>query len=846
MIRRLVLAIAIVGSMVIVAVLHVQAQAVATATPVPGTGNLASKPTWTSLKRFVATPSTIVVRRLAAITPKTPIATTTAPTPLRVQDAAAYAAAKNSPVGRQGVDIQPQAGSPVDFSYGALDARTADSVQGGGAEPPDTQMAVGRTQVFEMVNQTGEIFQKTFPGGVIGVPFALKSFFLMPSNYVPTDPRILYDYSTDRWYATMLGFDPSASGPSSNDSGVFLAISQTSDATGSWLVYQIYSGLNANADLTNLLCDQPKLGYSYDKFLVACTEFDHLGHYYDGVVIYTSKTQGLAGGQMAIGGVMSKSLFGAVPAQNLSAGNPAYVVENLSMGGAGTAGSWLITATGDPAAGPATFTPTVVAMPFTSFPPKAAQQGSATLIDTGDDRFMSAVVQNGELWTSGTEGCTPAGDTMIRSCMRLVQIGLTGATMDKSSTAGIIGKYIYYPTLSLTSTGDAIIGYSMSSTSDYPGFVETIEPVGASGHFYGDSTIVTGAQAYTGTRWGDYGAAASDPSDGSKVWVAGEWSNVLSGYNFPSWSTEIGRISRIPSLCVLTSFTTDVPPPQLTSTTVNLMAAAGCVTNATPEYSFWIKPPVGSWGLVQPYGSATTYAWSSHALGTYALEADVRAVGETRSYDTYIDISFVIGPCTAPSLSTGAATSPYPTVSGPTTPTATGSCSGGTQFEFWVRYVSTHWSILGGGYQSANTISWPANTAPGSYLLEVDLRPVGSSASYVTYVDSPPFFLAGCTLPTSLVATESSPQVAGTTVHWTASGACSGTPQYRFWVRTPDLVWHMLQDYNNSATFAWNSLNTQTGNYTVEVNVRNAGAIESFDTYTDVAYALGLCTAPTL
>jgi len=338
------------------------------------------------------------------------------------------------------------------------------------------------------------------------------------------------------------------------DSSVFLAISQTGDATGSWGVYQIYSGLNQGVNGTNLLCDQPKLGYSADKFTVACSDYDDNLTFYGGALIVASKSQGLAGVMMTIGWAGPyANVFGVVPAQNLGAGSPAYMVENLSP--APYTRLWDFT--GDPAAGLAgvSFQTTNVPMVATAIPPPAPQPSSTSTIDTGDDRFMSAVVLNGELWTSGTAGCIPPGDVgTFRSCMRVIQIGVSAASLDQSTTAGLVGKYIYYPTLNLSSTGDATIVYSMSSATDYPDLYSTQQPKGNGGSFVGGGPIEVGTQAYTGGRWGDYSAAAADMYNPGKVWVAGEWSTATgSAPGLPSWSTAIARIAAVPSVSPLST-----------------------------------------------------------------------------------------------------------------------------------------------------------------------------------------------------------------------------------------------------------------------------------------------------
>ena len=138
-------------------------------------------------------------------------------------------------------------------------------------EPPDTQIAVGATRILEMVNSIGQVYTKAGYPPLALNPFSLDSFFLISSYWspnffggeplVPTDPRVLYDLSTGRWYATVLAFNPST-----YDSAVLFGISDTNDPGGAWTIYMMDKEVA-------LICDQPKLGFSSDKIIIGCSLF---------------------------------------------------------------------------------------------------------------------------------------------------------------------------------------------------------------------------------------------------------------------------------------------------------------------------------------------------------------------------------------------------------------------------------------------------------------------------------------------------------------------------------------------------------------------------------------------
>ena len=931
---------------------------------VDASGNKSSG--WNSSRSSTATPRKVDVSALARVGAGNPNA---GHLPLLVLDPAAYAAAKNKPKGTAGLAItQPAASSSeggsalqtATFAHNftgitsAFEQSNAQNLQ----EPPDTQVAVGPTWVLEMVNSLGQVYDKTgatYPQatgtfglyGFFDIAFFSQQFF-NNEQFIPTDPRVLYDPSTGRFYASILAYNMS-----SHDSMVLLGVSYTSDPAGFWAIYPMdFEGPLPN--FTPYICDQPKLGYSADKFVLGCSLFDATNTFAGALLILGTKAEGLnAVGMHEAEFGPNTAAFGLVPAQGIDGGTgAAYVAYNLSDNGLGTAATHVVTVTGTPTANNVALADNNVTMNFTHFPPSAPQLGSTSALDTSDDRFMSAVVQGGVLYTSGADGCTPAGDNAVRSCLRLVEIKLASMTLVQGATAGVVGAYLIDPTLGVNSSGDAVFAYSTSSSTTYADIETAIQPAGDPNTFVGGGQLVAGTGPYTGIkvgptyRWGDYSSVAVDPSAPAYVFVAGEFSNGLSNGTATTWGTQIAELNGHLQVCGAATLTPSVPSPQKPSIAITLTAGATCVTNASPDFQFWIKPPGGTLTMVQDYGNGNTYNWATHVtLGTYTLEVLVRGTTElSQAYDAYTTVSYVISAspcstptltanpastpqiagtpvaltasticadttalysffvqtpdltwhtiqdysatntatwntfdtqigsyqlevqvkntgslatydnytiipyamqlCNAPTLSTGAATSPYASGAGAITLTATGTCAGSTQFQFYYQDAAGVFHLIQ-AYSGSNTATWNADYTAGAYTLLVEIRPGGSTASYITYLFLP-FSLSGCGMPT-LTPDKASPQVAGTTVTFTANATCSGTANYQFWVLPPGGVWTKGQDYGPSNTFAWTSPLT-VGTYEVEVLVRNSGAAEdAYDNYFRInSYVLGLCNTPTL
>jgi hypothetical protein len=247
-----------------------------------------------------------------------------------------------------------------------------------------------------------------------------------------------------------------------------------------------------------------------------------------------------------------------VPAQSLSQTTTCWMTVNNSdpanlIGGSSTSPTLGVVAiTGTPNANNVALTETDLPIPIaTSLPPEPRQPSGTTNDTQLDDRLLSAVWQNGVLWTSGTDACTPAGDATSRDCARLWKVDTSSASPSLLLDTDLAqsGTDVYYPAVSLDSAGDLFVSYSASSPSLAPGAYAVISPATAGSQFSAPVTIAAGRASYNGgtiggqnaARWGDYSAAAPDPSVLGDVWVAGEYapSDAASG----DWGTAAAQIS---------------------------------------------------------------------------------------------------------------------------------------------------------------------------------------------------------------------------------------------------------------------------------------------------------------
>ena len=165
------------------------------------------------------------------------------------------------------------------------------------------------------------------------------------------------------------------------------------------------------------------------------------------------------------------------------------------------------------------------------------------------------------------------------------------------------------------------------------------------------------------------------------------------------------------------------------------------------------------------------------------------------------------------------------------------------QYRFWVQAPGGAWSVVR-DWGSSAAYTWTATGAAGVYHLEADAR-AATSGGYDA-VANLTYSLKACT-GASLSPDVASPQRPGTTITFTGSATCAGTPEYRFWVRPPGGAWGIVRDYGAGASYGWNTTGMRLGAYEVEVDVRDHGATAAYESVADIAYTLDPpCAKPTL
>jgi hypothetical protein len=452
------------------------------------------------------------------------------------------------------------AGLSARASVGVPTATVADSAAGGGAlrrnfngtssrdsevtnfnlrfEPPDQGLCTGNGFVLEAVNSAFTVF--TPSGGVVRGPFNVNDLFNEGALEFTSDPRCVFDATTNTWFAVVLFINAD-----NTLSRLDLAVNSTGDPTNVWTQYRIDTSDDGRMGEPShpgcpCLGDQPLIGIDQTNVYLSTNEFSLLGDEFNGAQIYAISKADLVGGEaqahivhfdnLTVGGTVAASVQPAT-----SRGNPTaeYFLSSLDPDGAGDnrVGVWAMTnrdAVGN--GGLPTLSNVVINSEPYAIPPAAKQKGSTVTLDSGDDRMQQVQFIGGEVWGElGTAVSIPgdpdqrAGAAWFAIRPRLNGGQVTGATIDRQGYVASAREYVLYPALNADSAGRAAMVFTLTSANRFASAAYAV--LSARGGNFGPPIVAapgTGPYDPKATRWGDYSYAALDPS-ADAVWLATEY-----------------------------------------------------------------------------------------------------------------------------------------------------------------------------------------------------------------------------------------------------------------------------------------------------------------------------------
>ncbi|MCX6303632.1 MAG: choice-of-anchor J domain-containing protein [Bacteroidetes bacterium] len=481
--------------------------------------------------------------------------------------------------------------------------------------PPDCNGSVGPNHFMQTVNVTYSIYNKT--GTLMAGPTALNTLFtgVPGATYNDGDPIVLYDNQADRWLVAEFTFGQT------NDY-MLVAVSTTNDPTGTWYKYSFdvvnqpdypkfgiwqdgyYMGINNTSGNDTYVFERSKMLLGQTAQMVA---FDNSWRPGTGFLCVPPLDND---GPAAPAG--SPGMFIAFNDDGVAGGSDQLWIYNLAV-------NWTTPAS-------STFTRTqqlaVTAFDsqFTSTWDDITQPTSQKL--DGVPQVIMNAPQYRNFGTYQTIVCchTVDVDATNHAGIRWYELRKT----PPATTWVVRQQGTYAPdvnsrwmgSIMLNGSGKIALGYSISSSTLYPG----IRYCGQSASAYAsgtgvldiaEQTIFTGTVAQTSyNRWGDYALLSVDPTDDQTFWFSTEY--VKTGGTTKGSKIASFKFSNDPAVITIAA-------SAVTGTTATLNGSVNPNGLATTYYF--------QWGTTVSYGSVTTT--TSAGTGTTAVAVNANVTGLT-------------------------------------------------------------------------------------------------------------------------------------------------------------------------------------------------------------------------
>jgi hypothetical protein len=405
--------------------------------------------------------------------------------------------------------------------------------------PPSPNLCVGNGFVMETVNDVikiydtagnllkGPIDQNTFHGYL---PAINRQAAGLPRGPSITDPSCLYDAETGRFFHVVLTLDHV--GTTTSNAGtnhLDIAVSNTSDPTGAWTIYQLPVQNNGTQGTPNHNCnngfclgDYPHIGADANGFYITTNEFAFFGPgFFYGVNIYALDKHALASHAASVNAVLlfqnvdDVPAFTVWPAQspgtqfNTDNGGTEFLLSSLALftddGTSNQLVVWSITNTQSLAtASPSLSVNIGVLGTLTySIPPRSNQKPGNTPLrdcvadtttncfaliagassrfnnvlatpDSNDSRMQQVSYANGKLWGALDTGVNISGDVnsdhqqITRAGIAYFVFNPNSGVIFQQGIVALKGNNLTYPAIGVTPSGRGVMAFTLLGNDHHP------------------------------------------------------------------------------------------------------------------------------------------------------------------------------------------------------------------------------------------------------------------------------------------------------------------------------------------------------------------------------------------
>jgi hypothetical protein len=493
-----------------------------------------------------------------------------------------------------------------------------------GVYPPDTNGDVGPNHYVQWVNLHFQIWDKS--GHSLYGPAAgntLWNGFGGPcASQNAGDPVVLYDPLADRWVLSQF--------TSSSPYGECVAVSQTGDPTGSYYRYFFQFS-------TSVFYDYPHMGVWPDGYYMSANRFGGVFQSYQGASAIVFDRAKMLNGQPAnyqekqtsssYGTLLPSDLDGSTPPP---AGEPNF----FAARGSTSLNLWSFhvdwaTPGNSSLSGPTSLPVAPYNQLCSGTRSCVPQPGTSVGLDGLGDRLMHRLAYRN------------FGDheALVATHSANVGSGQAGVRWyeirNPNGTPGIYQQGTYAPdatnrwlgSIAMDKDGNIALGYSVSSSTVYPGIRYTGRLAGdpLNQMTQGEAAMMNGSGSQTGTasRWGDYAMMAVDPTDDCTFWFTTEYIPTTGG---APWRTRIGSF-KFPGCGGVaptnTPTATKTPTPGPTATNTPTATPTFTPGPNPPDFSLSVSPT----SRTVNRGSSTSYTITLTSVNAFSGSVSLSVSG---------------------------------------------------------------------------------------------------------------------------------------------------------------------------------------------------------------------------
>jgi uncharacterized repeat protein (TIGR01451 family) len=464
--------------------------------------------------------------------------------------------------------------------------------------PPDTNGEVGATQYVQIANEGLQVFNKSTGASVLG-PVGIETLWSGFGGVCEAngsgDPVVLYDQLADRWVVSQFA---GVSVPTDE----CIAVSTTSDATGSYHRYAFHLGSN--------FFDYPKLAVWPDAYYMAMNVFSASGSSYLGPQPFAFNRAAMLAGLPAT--FVTTGITGGGSEETYLPAD----LDGKTLPPAGAPNTFVEWPSGSPLRYKvfhfhADFnTPSNSTFTLFATPPAAGfsilcatgrscvpQAGTSSKLDGLGDRLMfrAAYRNAGDHESLVTNYSVSSGGVAGIRWMELRNVTAGPVEVYQESTYQPDTTWRWMGSAAMDGSGNLAIGFSASSASispqiRYAGRLAS-DPLNTLAQ--GEATLFagTGSQMGTSSRWGDYSALTIDPVDDCTFWYTTEYYQTTSQFN---WRTRIGTFKYPQCNAALGTLQGTVRDSStnnpISGAAVQISGGASTSTNASGVYTINLAP----------------------------------------------------------------------------------------------------------------------------------------------------------------------------------------------------------------------------------------------------------------